>query len=1026
MRPRSLATALLPVLVLVLVSLAAPAQAAPRKLEKLEPNAVDIVRAPSKFKGLDRRHVVLRPGRIDLMVGAQVVASTPFSGQGLADLATAVQALRPGWIVTQGPGVFLLRTALVQAPGTSLRFEAPAVRQVRLASGPEIYLSAFGATGRFTGVTVTSWQEASGRPNDDPGTPRPFVLYAGGSRLEIARSTFAYLGSDRASAYGVNWHQSTGRATNSTFHHNFFGAYTYAAHDVAFVHDVFRDNAIYGLDPHTSTTRLLVDGNVATRNRVHGIVFSIDVTNSVVRGNHSYANGANGIVMDDGSDRNTIVGNRVEANKGDGIVLLGSSGNRVEANTVTGNRVGIRVNLRSVGNQVVGNQIRDHRIGVQVYGGAQRTALRANTVGQSAEVGLVLDGAGSSSRGDVVDGAATGVEVRGVARVDRTTVAGTADGIVVDGEGIADLDGIRVTAAAAGITGRPGAIVRLRDSRVRSPEPLAGVAPQVATGNDLAAPTSTGWLSLAGLGFLLAASALFLLQRLRNRGKDAAMVALSAEFRRVVPRVRRPARRRARLVARRMATVGAVLGLAALGAAGGVVLLDQRAEARSIELTVNRASDGSVSVALSAGRADPRTLAGALDRRGYTNVLLRQGDAWLLNRPLVVGPGASLRVRRTTLRLRSEPHTVVGLEAMGGSLVFDQATVTSWDTRADRADGDPRDGRAWVAAAGGGRMDVLGSRLERLGYDAAGRYGAVWRGRGTSGSVAASTVTGNFYGLAADGSAPLRIADSTVQRSQRFGIDASGASGVALEGNVLRDNGRHGLVLAASGQAVVSANKVFGNHEHGIVVFDGADDARLGGNQVHDNGASGIDVNRSVRVRLRANTVWANRFGVTLHEGATAALDGNRLTANLFDGVRVAGRAELTAATGNLADHNARAGLYVGDGAATFGPGNRLSGNDTGVWVDGAATAAVVRGNRVSDNVIDGVHLVGTPGDLVEFEGNTLSGNRKSAFSVSHRGVAARFVGANTLDGVTERVRDEVEPGGLRKGRVGQALDGDE
>ncbi len=230
MRPRSLAVLLLPALVLALALVglhAAPAQAAPRKLEKLEPNAVDIVRTPSKFRGLARRHVVVRPGRVELMVGAKVVAGAPFpgaAGASLADLAQVVQRLRPGWIDTQGQGVFLLRTALTQAPGTSLRFEAPAERQVRLASGPEIYLSAVGATGRFTGVTVTSWDTAAGRPNADPGTPRPFVLYAAGSRLEIARSTFAYLGSDRASAYGVNWHQSTGRATNSSFHHNFFGA----------------------------------------------------------------------------------------------------------------------------------------------------------------------------------------------------------------------------------------------------------------------------------------------------------------------------------------------------------------------------------------------------------------------------------------------------------------------------------------------------------------------------------------------------------------------------------------------------------------------------------------------------------------------------------------------------------------------------------------------------------------------------------------------------------------------------------
>jgi poly(beta-D-mannuronate) C5 epimerase len=257
----------------------------------------------------------------------------------MTDVAAALaRTAQAGWIEETAPGTFLLRVALVQAPGSALEVAALAVRQVRLLDDPEVYISAMGATARFTGVTVTSWDPQRRRPARNSGS-RPFVEYADGSDLWIVRSTFAHLGSDRASAYGVNWRRSTGGATDSVFHHNFFGAYTYQAQGLVFRGNVFRDNQLYGLDPHTGSRRLVVERNQAYRNGAHGIVFSEDVTDGVVRGNRSFANGDNGIVLDERSDRNTVSDNLVEGNEGDGIVLLGSSDNLVRGNVVRRNRV---------------------------------------------------------------------------------------------------------------------------------------------------------------------------------------------------------------------------------------------------------------------------------------------------------------------------------------------------------------------------------------------------------------------------------------------------------------------------------------------------------------------------------------------------------------------------------------------------------------------------------------------------------------------------------------------------------------
>lgn len=417
-----------------------PAAAVPRKITRLEPDALDILRSPKKFLRSTRRHVIVRPDRLDLMRGPAVVASLPFPGRRGASLAEVAGALagtsQAGWISETAPGTFLLRVSLVQAPGSVLEVAAPAVRQVRLLDDPEVYISAMGATARYTGVTVTSWDPGSGRPARNGGG-RPFVEYADGSDLWVVRSTFAYLGSDRSSAYGVNWRRSTGGATDSVFHHNFFGAYTYQAHGLVFRGNVFRDNDVYGLDPHTASTRLVVEHNQAFRNKVHGIVFSEDVTDGVVRANRAYANGDNGIVIDERSDRNTVSGNLAEGNGGDGIVLLGSSGNLVRG---------------------------------------------------SLEKGIVLEAPGATSRDDRVTGSPIGVEVRAPARLRGTTVA-EAD------RGIAAVDDATVRAAAAGVEVRPGGLVRVRTSSIESPAPCRGRRPGRCwpTGSPSLPARSPGW-----------------------------------------------------------------------------------------------------------------------------------------------------------------------------------------------------------------------------------------------------------------------------------------------------------------------------------------------------------------------------------------------------------------------------------------------------------------------------------------------------------------------------------------------------
>ena len=343
---------------------------------------------------------------------------------------------------------------------------------------------------------------------------------------------------------------------------------------------------------------------------------------------------------------------------------------------------------------------------------------------------------------------------------------------------------------------------------------------------------------------------------------------------------------------RRLAAAGVALcGMTLLGAAAGHLVTKTPPERGRYGI---RQVPGGERLELLGGRIDLPALAEALARDGRAGLLARQGGAWLLSRSLVIRPGASLEVHNTTLRLRSEPNRVVGLKARGGHLDITDSTVTSWAPAAGRPDDHLDDGRAWVLARDGSVMNVVRSRMERLGYNRAERSGVAWRTRTTSGTISRSTFAGNWHGAQLHGGRNLRIEDS-----------------------VFRQNGRHGIVVA-----------------------QGANDVTLSGNEVHDNRRSGIDLDNALRLRLSGNIVYANELGLHVHGRARSVVaDANRLTANRLDGLRVDSGAVGVTASRNLIDFNHHAGVFIAGGAAEIGPANRLLDNEMGIWLSATPAA---------------------------------------------------------------------------------------
>lgn len=207
---------------------------------------------------------------------------------------------------------------------------------------------------------IVGWREQANGPATflNESDFRPFYVGWGGSENFILGTTMANLGYLQSKSYGFTVAQyseydnarlqrSAPHAwlVDSTFEDLYYGFYCYEAEDVAIVNNVYRNNIVYGIDPHDYSERLLIANNevYGTREK-HGIIISREVNNSWIVGNRSYNNGLSGIVLDRQSTNNVVANNVSYDNQGDGIGLYESPDNLLWGNRVMNNlRNGIRV-----------------------------------------------------------------------------------------------------------------------------------------------------------------------------------------------------------------------------------------------------------------------------------------------------------------------------------------------------------------------------------------------------------------------------------------------------------------------------------------------------------------------------------------------------------------------------------------------------------------------------------------------------------------------------------------------------------
>lgn len=295
---------------------------------------------------------------------------------GLVTAQDLAKALPDSQFAEQAPGVYLARLPIVVAQGAALHVGKD-TRELRLSQERGAFLVNDGLM-FITDTRVTAWRERDNAPATfrDPKEFRPFLVSWGGSELYIASSVITSLGYDNSKSYGVsitqytpNQHkvlqrpEPTGWLIDSEFVDHWYGFYCYEAQNVVIKGNTYRDNIVYGIDPHDRSHGLIIaDNTVFGTKKKHGIIISREVNDSWIINNQSYDNKLSGIVIDRDSVRNVIAYNKTHENHSDGITLYESGDNLLWGNQVLGNkRHGIRIrnseNIRLYENVAALNQL---------------------------------------------------------------------------------------------------------------------------------------------------------------------------------------------------------------------------------------------------------------------------------------------------------------------------------------------------------------------------------------------------------------------------------------------------------------------------------------------------------------------------------------------------------------------------------------------------------------------------------------------------------------------------------------------
>jgi poly(beta-D-mannuronate) C5 epimerase len=297
-----------------------------------------------------------------------------FIDDGYMNLKDLLGKVPKQYLSETSPGVFLAKLPIVVGRKGILDIDKH-TKELRLSQEAGAFLINDGQL--FVRDTkITGWKEKANGPAtyQSPNEFRPFLLAWGGTETYIANTKMASFGYANSKSYGVSISQytpnmakvlkrpePTGWIIDSEFSDMWYGFYCYETTGFVIKGNTYKDNIVYGIDPHDRSHGLIIaDNTVYGTKKKHGIIISREVNNSFIFNNRSYDNKLSGLVIDRNSVNNLIADNEIYRNHTDGITLYESGdnllwGNKVIANRRHGIRIRNSVNIKLYENTSMAN-----------------------------------------------------------------------------------------------------------------------------------------------------------------------------------------------------------------------------------------------------------------------------------------------------------------------------------------------------------------------------------------------------------------------------------------------------------------------------------------------------------------------------------------------------------------------------------------------------------------------------------------------------------------------------------------------
>lgn len=297
-----------------------------------------------------------------------------FVDDGYMNLKDLLGKVPKQYLSETSPGVFLAKLPIVVGRKGILEIDKK-TQELRLSQEAGSFLINDGQL--FVSDTkVTGWSEKANGPALFKSAKefRPFLLAWGGTETYISNTKMASFGYANSKSYGVSISQytpnmakvlkrpePTGWIIDSEFSDMWYGFYCYETTGFVIKGNTYKDNIVYGIDPHDRSHGLIIaDNTVYGTKKKHGIIISREVNDSFIFNNRSYDNKLSGLVLDRNSVNNVVADNEFYRNHTDGITLYESGdnllwGNKVIANRRHGIRVRNSVNIKLYENTSMAN-----------------------------------------------------------------------------------------------------------------------------------------------------------------------------------------------------------------------------------------------------------------------------------------------------------------------------------------------------------------------------------------------------------------------------------------------------------------------------------------------------------------------------------------------------------------------------------------------------------------------------------------------------------------------------------------------